>query len=66
MTNKEIAWFAAMVDKGHAPILDQDGDLDTCAFSRDIHNGPECSVCGWNACIHCDRIDQIPVCGEVD
>jgi hypothetical protein len=46
----DVAWFVALVDRGHKPVLDHNGDLDTCVLARDIHNGPGCSECGWSAC----------------
>lgn len=65
MTTVDISWFVALTDRGHTPILDHNGDLETCVLARDIHNGPGCSTCGWSACMHCDGIDSIPICAEV-
>jgi len=58
-------WSVALIEQGHTPILEPNGDLDTCAFAQ-LHNGPGCSTCGWSACMHCDDIGRIPLCGAGD
>lgn len=30
-------WSVALIEQGHTPILEPNGDLDTCAFAQDIH-----------------------------
>jgi len=65
MRDIDYAWYVALVERGHNPVLDAADNLDDCAFHDDIHNGPMCSTCGWSACKHCDSPGKIPICGEV-
>ena len=39
---------------------DSAGEIDTFAFSHDLHNGPECVKCGYSFCEHC--ANSIPSC----
>lgn len=47
-------WLRVMRERGHTPVLDDDGSLDIFIMDYDIHNGPGCSVCGWSTCWHCN------------
>lgn len=66
MKEIDYRWYVALVDRGHTPVLDHNGDLETCVLAHDIHNGPGCSTCGWSACMHCGSIEGVPLCGEVE
>lgn len=57
-------WFDAMRAKGHMPRVDEDGGLDIFAMSAEFHNGPSCEACGWNCCMHCEGIKDIPACDK--
>jgi len=59
------AWFATMRAKGHTPILDSDGDIDQFVMAGGYHNGPGCSACGWECCMHCTDMERIPDCTQV-
>lgn len=57
-------WFDAMRTKGHMPRVDDDGFLDIWAVNAEHHNGPACEACGWNCCMHCEGIGDIPECSN--
>lgn len=40
----------------------EDGDIDTSAVDADIHNGPECTVCGYYFCVSCTPNGWETVC----
>lgn len=63
-------WTEAFVAAGHTPQMvdPEDGDpshIDWFATYWDIHNGPRCTKCGWDCCVHCTGPDQIPQCTGV-
>lgn len=59
--SKQATWFDALVAKGHTPIMDGN-DMDFFAYEAGRHNGPGCQVCGWKACWHCLKVEDIPEC----
>ena len=42
-----------LIDAGHVLVLDDDGKIDSFAYSDGYHNGPSCSACGMEWCHHC-------------
>lgn len=43
----------AYLNSGH--VWKTDGDhIDVFALSEGYHNGPECSLCGYSTCWHCE------------
>lgn len=57
-------WIEAMKAKGHLPVLDEDGNLDTLVLDIDFHNGPGCQLCGESWCHHCLDPEDIPQCSN--
>lgn len=58
-------WESAFIAAGHAFKMNDDedgGDIDWFAVSGGMHNGPECTKCGWSCCQHCTEIANIPAC----
>ncbi|TDW20457.1 hypothetical protein EV128_12587 [Rhizobium azibense] len=58
MKTKEQTWFDAMVEKGHDPILDEDGVIDLYAGEVDDpeeipHYSPRCKLCYFFVCTFC-------------
>ena len=64
MSRKSDDWKLAMEEKGHTPVVDEDGHLDMFVYDHEPHNGPGCSTCGWRCCWfdNCTSIADIPVC----
>ena len=50
--------------KKHKWILDENGEIDMFAYSEDIHNGPECEICGESFCEHCEKDWATTECRE--
>lgn len=50
----------------HRWIKDEDGKINTFAYAEGNHNGPECELCGFSFCHHCDDRyeDECPVLSE--
>ena len=49
----------------HKWITDNQGKVDTYAWSREYHNGPVCEICGFNPCEHCrPDYDEDEDCAE--
>lgn len=46
------------LNSGHVWKENEDGEVDTFATSEDIHNGPECIVCGYAPCWHCEPVPK--------
>lgn len=62
MANSE-KWILVMRERGHTPVVDDDGSLNIWVEEYDTHNGPGCSVCGWKTCWHCtpNPEDAVPL-----
>lgn len=58
-------WFKIARMRGHRLVVDEEGQIDVFAgVSGGIHNGPQCTECGWACCMHCNHdFDAIPQCG---
>lgn len=55
-------WLKVMLERGHKPIMDSCGTLDTFAYTPGTyHNGPGCERCHWACCMHCDPDPNIAV-----
>lgn len=42
----------------HKWKLREDGSIDTFAYADGNHNGPECELCGFSYCHHCDDFSE--------
>ena len=59
-----VAWTKAFTDAGHEFEHDEDGDIHWFVVDAGFHNGPRCSKCGWDCCMHCTDMKSIPQCTE--
>lgn len=62
MEEYQEVWLRTFREKGHTPVLTEDGKPDRFAHSSPGHNGPKCSVCGWSCCYWCVIPPRIPEC----
>lgn len=73
LTNENFSFrdkiINAMKAKGHMPKVNDKGEVDFMGMAFDIHNGPECEVCGWDCCEHCmteEGLLKIDACSCID
>lgn len=62
VTNMTEDIIKRMIDAGHTPTLDENGNPDMSITLGEFHNGPMCSVCGESRCEHCDNGDPFDPC----
>jgi hypothetical protein len=62
IANDKKLWIDSMTEKGHVPILKEDGTLDLFVENNNTHNGPGCSKCSASWCMHCIDPEDIGVC----
>ena len=59
--NKD-GWLNAFIKQGHIPILNEWDEPDIFALDSEPHNGPQCLICNYTACMMCVKPDKILKC----
>jgi hypothetical protein len=64
MLNRKF--YEDLIAAGHVLQRDEDGSIDTFAFSEGYHNGPYCVTCHDSWCEHCGGKIEPCVKGVLD